>query len=257
MGGGAGALPPGFPVPASVMAMLGGASQKPTVVFKRADGFELAAVQARAPNGASLLLIQHRNGSSQPAADVRVQYLLPSGATATYAGDPPPSVSYDGQAALPLLAFNGSASHVLTLTAAPGPLDLNFQLRVRIVQGARQDEAAIPAAFFGFQSILSPAPVSEQQFGQNWGAHPEEKRFELTVNSIQSPEQYQASLETNLNLKVVKIIGKEVISAGQHGVLGLCLVHAKLGAGKIGFIVRSKDAAYTANLCAALSNVLV
>lgn len=38
---------------------------------------------------------------------------------------------------------------------------------------------------------------------------------------------------------------------------GLRRVVLEAGAGKIGFIVRSKDAAYTANLCAALSNVLV
>ncbi len=63
-------LPPGFPLPPSVTAMMGGAAPRPTVVWKRPDALEVAMAAARGPAGSVLLLVQLRNATSQPASDV-------------------------------------------------------------------------------------------------------------------------------------------------------------------------------------------
>ena len=96
-----------------------------------------------------------------------------------------------------------------------------------------------------FESFLRPAPISEQEFGNNWKLHVCEAKVEVTSPSLSTPDALKTLIEPRANARVVSIIGNEVIIATMHAAQGLCLMHARVSSGTAKFLVRTKDAAYS------------
>mmetsp|Transcript_27510 Transcript_27510/g.65536 ORF Transcript_27510/g.65536 Transcript_27510/m.65536 type:complete len:342 (+) Transcript_27510:201-1226(+) len=224
----------------------------PQVLQTTHGGLEIAV--ATAAHGPSVMLLVQTRNTGSGSGDVTVTVLPPPGVDATF----PPGqsgVGADGRARTPSMHPQGGAALVVSLAAthlAPG----GDAMRIQVESGAGAEVPChVPLPLLGFQSFLRPAGLSEADFGASWGAHAEEVRVEVAAVVVKNAEDFERLVPARLNLKVVKVIGTEVISAGMHPVGGICLVHARIGQ-SLNFIVRTKNAVFTQNVATCISSLL-
>ena len=163
-------------------------------------GVELAV--AAAPRGAgAVLLVQARNVGAAPA-DVAVALLPPPGVHAAFLPGEP--LDTRGRACAPAMRPHGGAAFVAALSVTEmAPADA-FRLQLETAGGA-DIPVHIPPAALGFQSFLRPADLVEAAFGEQWGAHAEERRFDVKgpAAAVRSAADFERLAPARLNLKVL------------------------------------------------------